>query len=202
MRKPPRWSDSSAEKKEGESLATESDPLLRGAALASEQGLGNRNIAQGTIRARRSSRSPIERNNQQYFANNSERQMLRGSTPTSAGSRDSAIDGYEAIEEATIHSRQSTPVDEGTQVSAAHSQHSSSVNSRSISQAQSGPYRPVSQGDSNRSVGSSSQPPLLEIPEEIYAVRKSALQVLKPLTKTWVSRYRNVALKPCLPQEK
>lgn len=31
-----------------------------------------------------------------------------------------------------------------------------------------------------------SQPPLLEIPEEIYAVRKAALQVMKPLTKTWV----------------
>lgn len=30
-------------------------------------------------------------------------------------------------------------------------------------------------------------PPLLEIPEEIYAVRKAALQVLKPLNKTWVS---------------
>jgi hypothetical protein len=28
--------------------------------------------------------------------------------------------------------------------------------------------------------------PLLEIPEEIYAVRKAALQVLKPLNKTWV----------------
>jgi hypothetical protein len=26
----------------------------------------------------------------------------------------------------------------------------------------------------------------LEIPEEIYAVRKAALQVLKPLNKTWV----------------
>ena len=31
-------------------------------------------------------------------------------------------------------------------------------------------------------------PPLLEIPEEIYGVRKAALQVLKPLTKTWVRR--------------
>jgi hypothetical protein len=30
------------------------------------------------------------------------------------------------------------------------------------------------------------EPPLLEIPEEIYAVRKAALQVLKPLNKTWV----------------
>lgn len=34
-------------------------------------------------------------------------------------------------------------------------------------------------------------PPLLEIPEEIYAVRKAALQVLKPLNKTWV---RSVAV--------
>ncbi len=29
-------------------------------------------------------------------------------------------------------------------------------------------------------------PPLLEIPEEIYRVRRAALQVLKPLTRTWV----------------
>ena len=34
--------------------------------------------------------------------------------------------------------------------------------------------------------GSADSPPLLEIPEEIYAVRKAALQVLKPLTRTWV----------------
>lgn len=30
------------------------------------------------------------------------------------------------------------------------------------------------------------QGPLLEVPEHIYAVRKGALSVLKPLTKTWV----------------
>lgn len=35
--------------------------------------------------------------------------------------------------------------------------------------------------------GGSDLPPLIEIPEEIYAVRKAALQVLKPLTRTWVS---------------
>ena len=33
------------------------------------------------------------------------------------------------------------------------------------------------------------RPPLLEIPEEIYAIRKAALQVLKPLTASWVSRF-------------
>jgi hypothetical protein len=35
--------------------------------------------------------------------------------------------------------------------------------------------------------GSGEHPPLLEIPEEIYSIRKSALSVLKPLTRTWVS---------------
>jgi len=33
---------------------------------------------------------------------------------------------------------------------------------------------------------SESHPPLLEIPEEVYAVRKAALQVLKPLTSSWL----------------
>ncbi|KAG7348513.1 hypothetical protein IV203_017218 [Nitzschia inconspicua] len=33
---------------------------------------------------------------------------------------------------------------------------------------------------------SNEHPPLIEIPEEIYAVRKAALQVLKPLTRTWL----------------
>jgi len=35
--------------------------------------------------------------------------------------------------------------------------------------------------------GSGNSAPLLEIPEEIYRVRRAALQVLKPLTRTWVS---------------
>ena len=40
------------------------------------------------------------------------------------------------------------------------------------------------------------QPPLLEIPEQIYGVRQAALKVLKPLTKTWVSRYIIVTKMP------
>ena len=61
-----------------------------------------------------------------------------------------------------------------------------------LSQYEPPPYRPPSPDEGRtdaRSVGSGSQdqPPLLEIPEEIYAVRKAALKVLKPLTKTWVS---------------
>jgi len=34
--------------------------------------------------------------------------------------------------------------------------------------------------------GDGTIPPLMEIPEDVYAVRKAALQVLKPLTKTWL----------------
>jgi len=34
--------------------------------------------------------------------------------------------------------------------------------------------------------GSGNSSPLLEIPEEIYRVRRAALQVLKPLTRTWL----------------
>ncbi|KAG7369224.1 hypothetical protein IV203_031967 [Nitzschia inconspicua] len=40
-------------------------------------------------------------------------------------------------------------------------------------------------GGSSSSCGNE-HPPLIEIPEEIYAVRKAALQVLKPLTRTWL----------------
>ena len=46
-----------------------------------------------------------------------------------------------------------------------------------------------------RGSGSGEHPPLLEIPEEIYSVRKSALTVLKPLTRTWVSRYCSETLR-------
>ena len=49
--------------------------------------------------------------------------------------------------------------------------------------------RPRTPEDS-RSLDSNSQPPLLEIPEETYAVRKAALRVMKPLTKTWVGWIR------------
>jgi hypothetical protein len=53
-------------------------------------------------------------------------------------------------------------------------------------------YRPPT-GDRNarRPLDNDGEPPLLEIPEEIYSVRKAALQVMKPLIGSWVR-----ALKP------
>ena len=41
-------------------------------------------------------------------------------------------------------------------------------------------------GVSSGGEGSGNSSPLLEIPEEVYRVRRAALQVLKPLTRTWV----------------
>jgi hypothetical protein len=49
-----------------------------------------------------------------------------------------------------------------------------------------GMYRPNPAQETQQQRGGE-HPPLLEIPEEIYAVRKAALQVLKPLTSSWVS---------------
>jgi len=188
--------DASQKKNEGLSPATETDPLLIG-------GTGGRNgnrpeeLLPGSsgstnhpgIRARRtSSRSPITTtatvtNNNPQFTFQSP--MLRNNAN---GQRDVALDGYEAIEDATIQSRASqAPADETfmPQISSTPSQQTSSSSATPQPPPSVPLYRTVSQSD-NRSISSASQPPLLEIPEEIYAVRKSALQVLKPLTKTWV----------------
>ena len=59
----------------------------------------------------------------------------------------------------------------------------------SVSSSQSGGSRSVHQLRRHYIARAGGESPLLEIPEEIYSVRKSALQVLKPLTRTWVSRY-------------
>jgi len=48
-------------------------------------------------------------------------------------------------------------------------------------------YRPPTGDGSNaQQRDGNGEPPLLEIPEDIYAVRKSALQVMKPLIGSWV----------------
>lgn len=59
---------------------------------------------------------------------------------------------------------------------------------QSVNSSQSGGSRSVHQLRRHYVArGSGEHPPLLEIPEEVYTVRKSALTVLKPLTRTWVS---------------
>jgi hypothetical protein len=131
-------------------------------------------------------------------------------------------DGYEAVEDATVHSRSQHSAAMEADGASSQSQNSSthlysqqsggsSRSSRSSRGGGSasghehaahntpggggGTYREAASVD-DRSLGSGELPPLLEIPEEIYAVRKAALQVLKPLTKTWVS-FRSQMFKYC-----
>ena len=90
-------------------------------------------------------------------------------------------DGYESIEEAQIPQTQQQHDNDLEQQQQPYLYPPNSTNSAIPS------LRARSTMEDSDSGGGGSQPPLLEIPEEIYAVRKAALQVYKPLTKTWVS---------------
>jgi hypothetical protein len=167
---------------------------------------------QGFVRARRGSKSPVDSQTNQHFSVAQQiqpppqSQQLDPDTPMirvksgDMNNNSDEHDGYEAVEDATVNSRSqhSAAMDNNDAASQssthAYSQQSGSSRSSRSSRAseraprnQGGTYREAPAID-DRSVGSSGElPPLLEIPEEIYAVRKAALQVLKPLTKTWVS---------------
>jgi hypothetical protein len=208
----PRSSDKSnrAYKKNDEEASTrESDPLLQGNAQTTSnsdsdnQGLV-RNLSEATrgfVRARRGSKSPVDSQSNPHFSA-AQHQPLDPNTPipmirVKSGDmvNSDEHDGYEAVEDATVNSRSQHSAamdDNGSQSTHLYSQQSGSSRSSRSSRgasapAQGGTYREAPAID-DRSVGSSGElPPLLEIPEEIYAVRKAALQVLKPLTKTWVS---------------
>lgn len=199
----PRTSDKSNrayKKNDEEESRRESDPLLQGNAQttssADNQGI-LRNLSEATrgfVRARRGSKSPVDSQPNQHF---SAQQQLDPDIPMiqvkSGDMNSDEHDGYEAVEDAPVNSRsQHSAMDDGaSQSTHLYSQQSGSSRSSRSSCAnaptQGGTYREPPAVD-DRSVGSSGElPPLLEIPEEIYAVRKAALQVLKPLTKTWVS---------------
>jgi hypothetical protein len=203
----PRTSDkiNRAYKKNDEEASTrESDPLIQGNAPKTSSGENEgilRNLSEATrgfIRARRGSKSPvpvpIQQPNQHFSAQHqldSDLPMIR---VKSGDMNSDEHDGYEAVEDATVNSRSqhSAAMDDGaSQNTHLYSQQSggssrSSRSSRPNAPTQGGTYREAPSAD-DRSLGSGELPPLLEIPEEIYAVRKAALQVLKPLTKTWVS---------------
>jgi hypothetical protein len=105
-------------------------------------------------------------------------------------SYDGDQDGYESIESASLHRRQplqQTALQDDEESNYLYPPDSAgSASTRpDVPLQQSGGIQGIPSTES-ASVGSGSQPPLLEIPEEIYAVRKAALKVLKPLTKTWV----------------
>jgi hypothetical protein len=147
--------------------ATETDPLLEASApayLQSTQG--------GSIRARRSSRSPTL--NPHFGPGQQRDQMNYPLDPDSSKDID-LHDAYQIVQDPSNRS-QASSVGEGS---------SKGSSSRYVP----GNRSPHSARRQNQNEESTDHPPLLEIPEHIYAVRKGALSVLKPLTNTWVSRY-------------
>lgn len=156
--------------------AVETDPLIR----ASRTG--------GSIRVRRGSKSPV-------FTS----MMVQDYGGSNGGDDDNDHhhDGYESIDDVPSREtlqQQSFQDDEET-ASYHYPYHHESADS--INTGSGGTSRldvPLHQSEKlagipsseSMSVETNAQPPLLEIPEEVYAVRKAALRVLKPLTKTWV----------------
>jgi hypothetical protein len=207
---PPRTSDKSnrAYKKSDKEVSTrESELLLEGNARTTStvenQGI-LRNLSEasrGFIRARKSSKSPVQIQPNQHFSTQQQQHCKESDPPmqrvTSGDMESDEHDGYEAVEDAAVNSSQSQHSamdDAGSQSTHLYSQHSNSASSRPSVPTQGGgggggsTYREAPSGDDYSLGSGGEQPPLMEIPEEIYAVRKAALQVLKPLTKTWVSR--------------
>lgn len=191
-------------KTEGEG-PTEVSPLLRGSATASffTSGAGatgsNISDTQG-IRARRSqSKSPGPTTHNSHFQQ--ETTLLKSSDQpmyqATAGDAQIDLEGTTDYTEISYHSSSRQSQHAGLE----DASQSSNLISRTSSASARTSHAPVSrnalvqEGDSNASDGNSEHPPLLEIPEEVYAVRKSALQVLKPLTRTWVSFWNTCAVR-------
>jgi len=176
-------SDGVKKKNDGLSLvaAKETDPLIH----TSRSG--------GSIRARRSSKSPIDHKSAAHITPQG-RIMIEGNQDDGY---DGDHDGYESIDEANVHRRQ--PLQQGLQDDEESFLYPPPADS--VESAPNRPDVPLQQTNSalhdihsvgSVSVGSGSQPPVLEIPEEIYTVRKAALKVLKPLTRTWVRKILTV----------
>jgi hypothetical protein len=185
MRQPsPRNTDRTARTNGGDSRATENDPLLQ--SLSS----GRRNVTEthaGSVRARRSSRSPTVPVNHHFgSADNQQQDQMNRALAVDPPEREltHGYDIHEDVSHADSSSRNSTT-----------SSHRSLLMRRQHrKEKQEKLARETMYGDN----AAPEHPPLLEIPEEVYGVRKAALQVLKPLTKTWVSGYKALKFSPII----
>jgi hypothetical protein len=146
-------------------IARETDPLLRNANSG------------GSVRSRRgTSASPID---QQHFKVIMSQQDI---IPN--------YNGYESLNDSTSlaqPSRQTIRDEESLLYNTAGSTSSLPPHQDSPSQRYGSHFSGIQVSGSGMSTSTSSHQPVLEIPEEVYAVRKAALTVLKPLTRTWVS---------------
>lgn len=179
-----------------QAIAKETDPLISdsGSFLKSNRG-NSRNFTEPgscVFRSRRKSRSPTLN---QHFNQKEPSSPISRTDPMYQRNAQDALDGEQGgttdYTEIDFNSKQNSGFDEA---SSAQSSHITSHDSSALSSNHPNTF-PISR-DYERmntpmtppSVGANGdqRPPLLEIPEEIYAIRKSALQVLKPLTRTWV----------------
>jgi len=163
--------------------ATENDPLIpshRGGPSAGTHHSGS------ILRARRSSRSP------NTLENSMDTTQQQGHDDRFGTYR--ATDAYANLEDDSNRSSMTY-----TGASAATNPPSSSQNSNQSRSETATPEHSLHQNRSDRFIlpiqhslqapsrrHTEVHPPLLEIPEEVYAVRKAALQVLKPLTSSWL----------------
>jgi hypothetical protein len=169
---------------------TENDPLLpQVPATKTEQSASSG----GFLRSRRPSRSPNSANNRMESSKTITQQEKHGGNFGSYRNLDTREDGYSDFidgEDATGGSRLSLTSQEinsgPSRLNQSLQQPIESSSSPERQNRKTSIYKsnPMLDSQSHRGGG---HPPLLEIPEEVYAVRKAALQVLKPLTSSWVS---------------
>lgn len=170
--------------KTDQSEATEADPLLS----SNPGGRTTQTGFAGTFRARRSSRSP-----------NTANFPMDSSTPSRQQRHGDRFGTYRSSDEYSAYNEEmagtaglsfgpgSATAYTNQQELPSHSQQQTSdAPTPDHQERRAGMYRPNPVQETQQQRGGD-HPPLLEIPEEIYAVRKAALQVLKPLTSSWVS---------------
>ena len=176
--------------------AQETDPLIRrGSTTASSTNQSStrrpsKSPDNSNLRERRPSRSsPLTTSlfNQRFGGPSGEQQNYQSP----------AMDATSAANTASVNSNSNgdEPISNYTQLNddgsrtgnasvGGSSQVSYQSGSRSVHSLRRPHQAPETVGD-----GSGNSTQLLEIPEEIYRVRRAALQVLKPLTRTWVRYY-------------
>ena len=157
------WNKGGAES----STAKESDPLLPQSSSAASY---SRTVGSSNIRSRHTSgsRSPTVA---QHFGLAPESDM-NTAYATDSQDQQEIHQSYNALQDDESPSGNYSLGEGSNSASSSHS-----MGSRSVHQLR----------RNYVARGSGEHPPLLEIPEEIYGVRKSALSVMKPLTRTWVS---------------
>jgi hypothetical protein len=167
-----------SKKEEGPGGTRETDPLLVGADRRTSE------THQGSVRSRHSSRSPALRDSLMDPGVHGDRYEINAASGTY-----NSTDAYE------LHNDTVSPISQAQHTRLGRE---SSFNTRNTPSTTSDernpfqlrrtnlPYRPPPSDHSSQQP-LNDEPPLLEIPEEIYAVRKAALQVMKPLIGSWVS---------------